>query len=226
MTLSEFTKLKQQIVFDVGKCENHIHILNKLKEFYKDDVDSDRRFEQINTIGQLINILEIRNVLSEDDVGPLKEIARRINNDDLLERICDYEVNHISKGYINQYVIENIPMTSIKQHMTENKESCLQNYPFGALSPKKMLRIRETIIEEIGSFWRDLGRNLKIRECKIDEIDTNYNSLPSKASQLMNLFESRADKQRWFFVLCEALEKSRRKDLSKTLQEIMAMNIS
>ncbi|XP_047526713.1 fas-associated death domain protein-like [Vanessa atalanta] len=226
MTLSEFTKLKQQIVFDVGKCENHIHILNKLKEFYKDDIDSDRRFEQINTIGQLINILEIRNVLSEDDVGPLKEIARRINNDDLLERICDYEVNHISKGYINQYVIENIPMTSIKQQMTENKESCLQNHPFGAMSPKKMLRIRETIIEEIGSFWRDLGRNLKIRECKIDEIDTNYNSLPSKASQLMNIFESRADKQRWFFVLCEALEKSRRKDLSKTLQEIMAMNIS
>ncbi|XP_050342748.1 fas-associated death domain protein-like [Nymphalis io] len=222
MTLSE---LKQQIVVDVSKCDNHTYLLNKLKEFYKDDIDSDRRFEQINTIGQLLNILEIRNVLSEDDVGPLKEIARRINNDELLKRICDYEVSHISKGYVNQYVIENIPIASIKQPITKNEEKCLCNNSFGEISPKKMDTIRQRIIEEIGSFWRDLGRNLKIRECKIDEIDTNCNDLPTKASELIKIFEARADKQRWFFVLCEALEKSRRKDLSKSIQEIMSMNL-
>lgn len=103
MTLTEYTHLKQQIVLNVGKSDNHNHLLNKLKEFYKDDIDSNRRFEQINTIGQLLKILEIRYILSEENVGPLKEIARRLNDNELLKRICNYEMNYIGKEYVNQY---------------------------------------------------------------------------------------------------------------------------
>lgn len=103
MTLSEYTQLKQQIVFNLGKSENHHHLLLKLKEFYKDDIDSERRFEQITTVGQLLKILEVRDVLSEDNIAPLKEIARRLNNEELLQKITEYESNHVPREYINFY---------------------------------------------------------------------------------------------------------------------------
>lgn len=103
MTYSEYAKLKQQIVFNLGKSENHHHLLIKLKEFYRDDIDSERRFELVDTIGKLLKILEVRDVLSEDNIGPLKEIARRLNNDELLQRISDYETHHVPREYINYY---------------------------------------------------------------------------------------------------------------------------
>lgn len=95
----------------------------------------------------------------------------------------------------------------------------------GAISRKKLDRIWATIIEEIGSFWRDLGRHLKIRECVIQDIDRQNKSLSTKAKLLVKYYETRADPQKWFLSLCDALEKSRRKDLSKKIQDIMTMNI-
>lgn len=119
-------------------------------------------------------------------------------------------------------VVENLQTATVLENKENNKSN---NYAISEVSIMKKDRIKETLVEEVGRFWRDLGRNLKIRECKIDEIDSKYNTVEGKTSELINLFLDKADKQRWFFVLCEALEKSRRKDLSKTLQEIMTMNL-
>ncbi|CAG5040211.1 unnamed protein product [Parnassius apollo] len=221
MTFSEYSQLKQQIVITAGHNDKHSQILRALKEYYKDEIDSPRRYEQINTIGQLIRILEIRDVLSQDNVAALKVVASRLpNNSELLCKISDYESSQIPRGYINQYDIDRQQNISIK----EQKE-ILNDHACGLISPKKKERINETIVEEIGTFWRDLARNLKIRECVIDEIDDNNKKLCDKASKLLTIYQKRADPQRWFFVLCDALEKSRRKDISRSLQEIMSMRI-
>lgn len=82
-----------------------------------------------------------------------------------------------------------------------------------------------TVVEEIGSFWRDLARSLKIRECKIDAIDDNHRTLATKALKMMEQFEERADQKKWFYVLCNALNTIHRKDVANSLQEIMMMNI-
>lgn len=94
-----------------------------------------------------------------------------------------------------------------------------------SVKDKKKERIFQVIIERIGSAWRDLARNLKIQECKIDEIDEKYGSLATKASEMLKLFIERADSEKWHFVLCEALDKTRRKQLRMSVQEIMMMNI-
>lgn len=75
--------------------------------------------------------------------------------------------------------------------------------------------MKETIKVEIGQYWRTLARNLKIKHERTEE----------KVKEMLELYFERSDKQRWFYVLCEALEKSRRKDLSKSIQQIMVMNI-
>ncbi|XP_034824472.1 fas-associated death domain protein [Maniola hyperantus] len=219
MTYSEYAKLKQQIVFNLGKSENHHHLLLKLKEFYRDDIDSERRFELVDTIGKLLKILEVRDVLSEDNIGPLKEIARRLNNDELLQRIFDYETQHVPREYINYYAIDNKQPT-IKEEIEDRGVNNQFNVPLA----KKQV-IKRTIVEEIGKYWRDLARNLKIREITIEDIDMKHEKQSEKAKEMLDAFFERCDKQRWLYVLCEALEKSRRKDLSKSIQEIMVMNM-
>ncbi|XP_026739624.1 fas-associated death domain protein-like [Trichoplusia ni] len=223
MTLSEYSQLKQYIVFSVGTNERHSMILSSLKELFREAINSVRRFEQINTIGQLLKVLEIRDLLSEDNVECLKSIALKLPNPkEVIQKITDYEHSHVPRVYGNYYETSS---QNIKRE-PPIEESFLTSCPVtNTLSKRKKQRIFETIIEEIGSFWRDLGRNLKIRESKIDEIDFQNTTLAVKAKALMDAFESRADPQRWFFVLCDALEKCRRKDLARSIQDIMAMNI-
>lgn len=104
MTLiPSYSNLKEQVIFNVGIHDNQGNLLDHLKEFYKGEIDSNRRFEQIKTIGQLLRILEIRDVLSEDNIAPLKEIATRINNKELLKKINDYEISHVHGEVLNLY---------------------------------------------------------------------------------------------------------------------------
>lgn len=94
------------------------------------------------------------------------------------------------------------------------------------MTKRKKQRINDTIIEHIGTFWTDLARNLKIQESAIDEIELQNTSLASKANKILEIYyEKKSDPNRWFFNLCEALEKARRKDLSRDLQEIITMNM-
>ncbi|CAG9560502.1 unnamed protein product [Danaus chrysippus] len=172
-------------------------------------------------MSQLLRILEIRDVLSEDNVLPLKEIARRLNNNELLKRINSYETNHIEREYKNYYSIDNTDNTK-----NDFKEAYNYAHPYANISITKRNRINNQIVEGIGSFWRALGRNLKIPEGKIDDIDLKHQYVADKVLELLDIYyNQKADPQRWFFDLCNALEKARRKDISKSLQNIMAMNI-
>lgn len=112
-----------------------------------------------------------------------------------------------------------------QSHRKEPEDSFITSSPLGSMSKRKRQRIFDTIIQEIGSFWRDFARNLKIRERDIDDIDFQNKTLAIKATKLMEKYDSIADPQRWFFVLCDALERTRRKDLVRSIQDIMSMNI-
>lgn len=106
------------------------------------------------------------------------------------------------------------------------KEAYNYAHPYANISIIKKNRINNQIVEGIGSFWRALGRNLKIPEGKIDDIDLNHQYVADKVLEILDIYyNQKADPQRWFFDLCNALEKARRKDISKSLQNIMAMNI-
>lgn len=103
MTLSDFSQLKHQVVRTVVTSDSHSDILHSLKELFREDINSIRRFEKICTIGQLLNILELRGLLSEDNVEPLKNIARKINSSELLVKVNKYEDSHVPREYENHY---------------------------------------------------------------------------------------------------------------------------
>lgn len=103
MTLSEFTQLKNGVVRTVVTSDRHSNLLHSLKELFREDINSVRRFEKICTIGQLLNVLELRGVLSEDNVEPLKHIARKINSNELLVKVNQYEDSHVPREHGNFY---------------------------------------------------------------------------------------------------------------------------
>lgn len=222
MTLSEYTQLKDAIVFYVNTSEKHDEVLSALKTLFEVDINSVRRFESINSIGQLLQVLEIRDVLSEDNVVSLKVIARKLSNgNNILRRITEYEQYHVPRDVANYYASK----TSSKRETVQ--ETFINSNPLGGnMSDRKRQRIFETLNDEIGTHWKNLGRFLSIQEGVLDEIEAQNIPLRAKITKLMDRYiETKADPQRWFFALCDALEKARRKDLAKSLQEIMMMNI-
>ncbi|KAJ8732016.1 hypothetical protein PYW08_014746 [Mythimna loreyi] len=208
MTMTDYRELKEYIVFSVGTNERHSEILSSMKEFFRDTINSVRRFEQITTIRQLLKVLELRDLLSEDNVECLKSIALMLpNSHDVMQKITQYESYHSPREYGNYYT------SPTQSQRRAPEDSFMTSSPLGSMSKRKRQRILDTIIQEIGSFWRDFARNLKIRECDIDDIDFQNKTLASKATKLMEKYDTVADPQRWFFVVCDALERSRRKDL-------------
>ncbi|KAM3962351.1 fas-associated death domain protein-like [Aphomia sociella] len=229
MTYSLYPQLLQQIVIGIGLSDSHNQTLNLIKQVFKNVINSSRKYEQITTVGQLLKVLEIRDALSENNVESLKEIAQFINNNgEILRQINIYENTHRSREYRNFYD----PELAVPHNISKPKNELYGNWangnpyhPYLHMSSKKKQRICEIVIEQIGTFWRDLARNLKIRECTIEKIDKDMDTLHSKASKLLEIYEDKADPQRWLLVLCDALERARRKDLAKSIQDIMLMNI-
>lgn len=97
-------RLKHDIKYDVGSNERNKDLLMTLKNLFRKDINSPRRFEQITTIGELLEVLEIRDTLSEDNIKPLEIIAQKLpKKTELLEKIKDYESKHVPRKYVNYY---------------------------------------------------------------------------------------------------------------------------
>ncbi|XP_033219312.1 uncharacterized protein LOC117174232 isoform X4 [Belonocnema kinseyi] len=76
------------------------------------------------------------------------------------------------------------------------------------------------ISERIGNRWRDMARNLDIREYDIDAIDAKYErDLKEKAYQALIVAQAESDPRRWKSNLMRALVEARRKDLADWIDE-------
>ncbi|XP_063361499.1 fas-associated death domain protein [Cydia amplana] len=221
---TSYSKLKELITLRVSMSDMHSHILHAMKGLYQNDINSARRYEQITTIGQLLKVLELRDVLSEENILPLQVLAQRLpDNMEVMNSITCYEQNRGPKQNINQYgkfcfiLIFALPKPPLK----ENEDNAFSD----GLCEKKRKRITETIVEEIGPYWRNLARYLGIQEWRIDEIQINGKSIEDKAAEIMEMYRKRADRKKWFFDLLDALEKSRRRELCKKIRDIATMNI-
>lgn len=75
----------------INACEEHVNS-NKilgLKYKYEDNINSNRRFETINSVRDLIKLLEKRDDLSSENVTILHEIAAYFNQSYLLNTLHD-----------------------------------------------------------------------------------------------------------------------------------------
>ncbi|CAH0407777.1 unnamed protein product [Chilo suppressalis] len=221
-----YSVLIEQVIKSFGESERHSESLSVLKELFRNDINSPRKYEKITSIGQLLRILEVRDVLSENNIQPLKVIALELSNNRLLGRIQEYEQSHVPVQCMNYYgQLAAAGENNLNSPQRQPLQSVSSNLNT-AMSEQKIKRIKQALVEDIGTFWKDLARSLNIKESKIEEINDDYNKVTMKAKCVLEFYlENKADPQTWFYDICEALEYCKRKDLSKKLKRISVMNL-
>lgn len=81
--------------------------------------------------------------------------------------------------------------------------------------------IYKVISEDIGRKWRDLGRELKIKEGQLDDLESKYNTSKLRTLEIFRMFEERSDPRSIVVDICEALIQVRRNDLRKEVEQIL-----
>ncbi|XP_061395144.1 fas-associated death domain protein [Musca vetustissima] len=93
------------------------------------------------------------------------------------------------------------------------------------LTDKKRAAIHKLVANDIGKFWRALGRALELSQGQMDAIEMEYpRDLVSRVHKMLQVFEEDEchDPRQNVLLLCRALESCRRKDLRRKVEDIMS----
>lgn len=239
--------------------------LNNIKAIYRDDIKSVRRFENVISTSDLIDVLERRGILSKNlltgfvgfyEVTKIPEPPINLNitpNEDvlLLPPVNQYgkKLSYlilliallICSACITLYYTfgsntaeERTRQPSIYEealreefHQTHQSvpppmQSIVINNPsdLSKFQDRKH-KIYKIISEDIGRKWRDFGRELKVKEGQLDDLESQHNSSKSRALAILSMFEERSDPRSIVVDICEALIQVRRNDLRKEVEQIL-----
>lgn len=90
------------------------------------------------------------------------------------------------------------------------------------IDEQRRQNVYRLIADEIGKKWRELGRELNVAEGHLDAIDIRHReSMSDKVHAVLAKFEERVRKRDQYRVLLEGLEKVRRKDLVRDVQDLL-----
>jgi hypothetical protein len=132
-----------------------------------------RAKSRINSLKILIHELEKQEYLTPNNVAPLDDIVKELNNEAILK---------VYRSHRN--MLEESPQAQIvpEQSVQQNKSSVLPK-PGNFLHLTAMLAdvtifsfvsVRDLIVEKIGKYWTNLARNLDMPDAAIDEIEEKY----------------------------------------------------
>ncbi|XP_018577478.1 fas-associated death domain protein [Anoplophora glabripennis] len=192
--------------------------LNILKQHFRNEIFSDRRYDRIHNLMNLIKILEKRDVISPNDISSLGYIANVLQNNDIIELI-----NHFNVPTQAEPVRQNVaaPVEPMNQNVGPANNigrvlPVIDTDPTG--------RVYDLICREIGQKWKDFARALKIGEGYIDQLEYQHRSNIEEITRQVIIYHRQiCDPPYWKYKLTQALDEARRKDLSMKVQEIFAM---
>ncbi|KAL6439989.1 hypothetical protein ACFW04_002975 [Cataglyphis niger] len=170
--------------------------LDELKFNYMHNIDSKRKLSKVTDLQTLIRLLEKRDIVSYDKIEPLRYITKTFVGDLNLEnKLHDYE-----------NWLKTMPTLHLC-NMYQSDEVLLQ------------------LKDRLGRSWRDVARHLDIRECEIDAVQSKYPfDLKEQSYEILRIYISQSDTERWAINLIRALEKGRRKDLKELVEELVLKN--
>ncbi|XP_067647859.1 fas-associated death domain protein [Eurosta solidaginis] len=235
--------------------------INELKSMFIKDIGSPRRYECIRTMADLIDCLERRDSINEQNVEPLrlldsKELNEAIDNYTSRNALKEEESNKNQYHYIqmanemhsklsisdnnaptmqngnyrnkNAFRIESIATTRTSSNDNTNPTAnapANSSYSAFALPEQKRAAIYKMLSLHLGTHWRSFGRELDIREGALDEIELQYpRELSTRVYKVMKTFEEDDchDPKMDLRIIKEALERARRKDLRRKVDDIMS----
>ncbi|XP_073837810.1 fas-associated death domain protein [Musca autumnalis] len=249
MTHWTYDILKHIAINDKDAQEN----LEDLKSILQDDIGSARKMSRIKDISDLIDCLERHDALSEYNIEPLREIADQFKNNELEEAVSNYFLpdSMTYKEPYNQYKEQRLA-DDVRSHLNINGGSqsiggtINGNFGFHGeqrrpnnppppppppsvypqeLTERKRAAIHKLIAQDIGKFWRALGRELELSQGQLDSVEMEFpRDLVSRVHKLLQMFEEDEchDPRQNVLLLCRALENCRRKDLRRKVEDIMS----
>jgi len=218
-----YSELRNQVV-----CSAERHLSNEaLKYFistFQSIINSKRRSDYINNFNDLITVLEKRGYIGEADVGHFGRIVMRLPNCDILnERIYNYECYRDRNRLRRPYVHHESPAPTLYSQNNSAHPGRPRNSDAVSSSnialPEAALNC---VCENIGTDWKDLARNLSMREGDIDEIEDKYPRKSQKrAYECMMRFIKDTDPYKVQQKLLYALDRCGRRDLKEKVEEIL-----
>lgn len=208
--------------------------LEEIKQLFMHDIKSNRRLENVQNISHLIDVLERRDLLSPDNIEPLRILADHCPSKVFQGAIATYERPKQTKPefyniYQEERLAENIQPLKLSESAktstttpTSAPQACA---PFVPLSDAKRLAIHKLLSRELGKFWRGFGRELEIGEGTMDELEIRFpRDLSSRIVSLLHLFEEDEchDPKHNVLLICRALDGCQRKDLRRKVENIMS----
>ncbi|KAH8284374.1 hypothetical protein KR018_010659 [Drosophila ironensis] len=210
--------------------------VDDLKQMFSKEIGSQRRFDRIQSVEELIDCLERSDELSEDNVEPLRRMEASVKQQSFTDALGAYTPPEQSDNPGNLYqeirLAEELrqqlrlgaPVTAAAPEAPAPVTP--QNHPAPAtFTEKKRAAIFKKLSEELGRFWRRLGRAAGIGEGAMDEIEQRYpHDLKSQILKLLQMIEEDEchDPKHFLIRLCRALGESGRKDLRHKVEQIMS----
>lgn len=220
---STFEDLKRAAI-KFGKVQD-------LKLFFKDEIGSTRNMERIQSMVDLIDCLERRDILSQHNITPLLLIAQ-LSQGQLKTLITN---NHVqtkekidpSNEYRNkrrqQQQQQNEQLNCNQGNNLElNKSQQNENSASSGLCGKKRSAIYKLIATEIGSKTRHFGSILGLRQGELDWIENNV-CASERVYKILEMFEESElhDHKHDVLILCRAMDECSRKDLRQKIENLM-----
>ncbi|XP_036335642.1 fas-associated death domain protein-like [Rhagoletis pomonella] len=228
--------------------------INEVKSMFINDIGSPRRYECIRTMGDLIDCLERRDVISEEKVEPLHLLGSKKLDEAIqtyspapsalkAEGTNQYHDLHIAdelshklsiNGQTTATMNANIcrdnsrrpasVQTSVCPNSSTKSFPISNNYPF-VVTEQKRAAIYKMLSQHLGTHWRIFGRELGIREGTMDEIELQCpRELSTRVYKVLKIYEEDDcnDPKMHLRTIKEALERARRKDLRRKIDDIIS----
>lgn len=177
--------------------------LKRVISTYEDQIKSRRRCEAIETINDLIKLLERRGVLSETAQEPLLNIAQLLTN--------------VPTAPVS-------PVCTSERCLPEQQPPQNDEQPDGICpSQNRYYPIYKMIAVNIGRAWKELARNLDVREGTIDSLEQQYKTIEERVYKVLQEHRSQphyCDKS-YISSLLDGLSKARRNDLRKMVTTLL-----
>lgn len=213
--------------------------IDQLKTLFTEEIGSKRRYDCITCVEDLIDCLERADELAEDNV----ELLHRMSNNQpkLIEALNAYTppavrepVNVYQELRLAEELRDQLRIGAPQVARATGQATASTAAPPpptqmstspAAFTDRKRAAVFKKISEELGRFWRRLGRAAGIGEGSMDNIAERYpHDLKSQILRLLQLIEEDDchDPKHFLIRLCRALGECGRNDLRKNVEQIMS----
>ncbi|XP_058065722.1 fas-associated death domain protein [Anopheles bellator] len=201
--------------------------LDLCKQLVRDDI-STRRLSRVQNMGDLLLLLEKRNLLSPTIPEPIGRWKQALDSQELSDALTEYlQIIDLQRATIRRFFLEALRRRDRRTLVEKEVEKIKLHNSNGSTTPETVgfLQQRDDIYallqKEIGKQWNALGRSLKLSQTELHEIEMKYQN--DLKARIWAVLEHAEHEFREEFVenLKDALSKCRRNDLKRKLEKML-----